>query len=149
MLKLCWRLASCSHVLNPFSFYMNIACIIVLSSYVLHRASNGDENLTGNHTTTSKYNIQTESSTMAIMVLLYAAAVCVLSAKSALFLLWQRSVYSLSVKLWRKKDHSYLSDGWASEFISAMSKISMKRCPLSVYTNMFDAPGYCCHYSAE
>lgn len=86
-------------------------------------------------------NIQIESSTVAIILLLYAAAAFVLSGKAALFLLWQRSVYSLSVKLWRKKDHSYLSDWWASEFISAISKVSMNRCPLSVYTNMFDAPG--------
>lgn len=89
-------------------------------------------------------NTRIESSTVAIILLLYAAAACVLSAKPALFLLWWRSVYSLSVKLWRKKALSYLPDWQASEFISAISKVSMKRCPLSVYTNMFDAPGYRC-----
>lgn len=48
----------------------------------------------------------------------------------------QRSAYCLSADMCKNKDCSCLPDWRASEFISALSKVSMKRCPLGRYANL-------------
>lgn len=58
-----------------------------------------------------------------------------------------RSVYCLGADLCRNKDRSCLSDWWAFEFISALSKVSMKRCPLgaSASSRLQDNNGHQSH----
>lgn len=48
----------------------------------------------------------------------------------------------------RKITPTALTEGPLNLFL-LWAKSRVKRCPLSVYTNMFDALGYCCHSSAQ